>query len=121
MVEIPVTTMPIFKLPIHISYVVYLSMLSSRLAQFYLNLSLTMCDMTGIEPSLLMHPLDFLGSDDNIPELAFFPGMRMSSEKKMKIVSESLDLLTQKFNVITMKQHALAVGQQSPFPVLGLR
>ncbi len=121
LVEIPVTTLPIFKLPIHISYVVYLSMFSARLAQFYLNLALNMCDITGIEPSLLMHPLDFLGSDDHIPELAFFPGMRMPSAKKMKIVSDSLNLFTQKFTVVTMRQHALAVGQRSTFPVLGLR
>jgi hypothetical protein len=121
LVEIPVTTMPVFKLPIHISYIVYLSMFSSKLAQFYMNTALSMCASSGIEPSLLLHPLDFLGGDDNIPELNFFPGMRMNSEKKIKIVSDTLQLLAEKFTVVPMKQHALAIGQRSTFPVLGLR
>jgi hypothetical protein len=121
LIEIPVTTMPVVKLPIHISYVVYLSVFSTRLALWYFNMALDICLLAGIEPSLLLHPLDFLGSDDNIPELAFFPGMRLRSDKKMKVVSDALALLAEKFSITTMQEHALRVGQRSTFPVLGLR
>jgi hypothetical protein len=120
-IEIPVTTMPVLKLPIHISYVVYLSIISTRLALAYINAAIRLCEMTHIEPSLLLHPLDFLGADDNIPEMAFFPGMNLSSAKKLHVVSESLRMLAEKYNIVTMRQHALAVGQSSTFPVLGLR
>ncbi len=34
-----------------------------------------MCRLRGVEPSVLLHPLDFLGAND-IDSLAFFPGMR---------------------------------------------
>jgi hypothetical protein len=53
--------------------------------------------------------------------MAFFPGMNLSSAKKLHVVSESLRMLAEKYNIVTMRQHALAVGQSSTFPVLGLR
>lgn len=121
LVEIPVTTFPVFKVPIHISYVLYLSKFSRRLALFYFNTALEMCRISGLEPSILLHPLDFLGADDNIPELAFFPAMGMKHEPKLSVVSAALKIMSEKFNVVTMEQHALSVAQASTFPVLGLR
>lgn len=121
LIEIPVTTFPVFKVPIHISYVLYLSKFSRPLALFYFNTALEACRVSGLEPSILLHPLDFLGVDDNIPELAFFPAMGMKRAPKMGVVSAALNLLREKFNVVTMEQHALSVAQASTFPVLGLR
>ncbi|MGQ9888938.1 MAG: polysaccharide deacetylase family protein [Aggregatilineales bacterium] len=121
LIEIPVTTFPVFKVPIHISYVLYLSKFSRQLALFYFNTALEACRVSGLEPSILLHPLDFLGADDNIPELAFFPAMGMKRAPKMSVVSAALTILRDKFNVVTMKQHALSVAQASTFPVLGLR
>ncbi len=121
LIEIPVTTFPVFKVPIHISYVLYLSRFSRRLALFYFNTALEACRVSGLEPSILLHPLDFLGADDNIPELAFFPAMSMKRAPKMSVVSAALNILRGKFNVVTMEQHALSVAQASTFPVLGLR
>ncbi len=121
LVEIPVTTMPIIKVPIHISYVLYLSMYSRRLALTYFSTALKLCRATGIEPSILLHPLDFLGSDDNIPELNFFPGMNMKLDRKLQVVSAALRILTDHYSVVPMETHARAVGQASTFPILGLR
>jgi hypothetical protein len=121
LIEIPVTTFPIFKVPIHISYVLYLSKFSRRLALLYCNTALTMCRLSGLEPSILLHPLDFLGVDDNIPELAFFPAMSMKADKKMQVVSDALAILADNFQIVTMQQHAQAVALASTFPVLGLR
>ncbi len=104
-VEIPVTTMPIFKIPIHASYIIYLATYSPALALFYFRFSLWMCRLTGTNPSLLLHPLDFLGCDD-IKELAFFPAMNLSSEKKLDLVGEIIRLYASYFNVLTMQQHA---------------
>ena len=72
LIEIPVTTMPGFKLPIHVSYLLYLSGFSPRLALLYFRIALVLCQITGTEPSLLLHPLDFLGGDD-VPDLKLFP------------------------------------------------
>ncbi|MCP4360268.1 MAG: polysaccharide deacetylase family protein [Chloroflexi bacterium] len=105
LLEIPVTTMPIFKIPIHASYILYLSKYSSKLALIYFKAALNLCHLTGVQVSLLLHPLDFLGSDD-VDELAFFPGMDILRDKKLAVMSEILRLLTQKFRVVTMQRHA---------------
>ena len=54
LVEIPVTTLPIFKTPIHASYVIYLSTFSKALARAYWKTAVEMCRMTGTQLSLLL-------------------------------------------------------------------
>lgn len=105
LVEIPVTTFPIFKTPIHVSYLVYLSTFSRLAAKTYWRAALKVCKFTGVEPSLLLHPLDFLGSEDP-PELKFFPGMNLPSEQKLEIVGSILDMYTEQFDVVNMQEHA---------------
>lgn len=102
--EIPVTTMPFFKVPIHVSYLLYLSTFSPALALGYFNAALRLCRWTGTQPSILLHPLDFLGYDDT-PQLAFFPGMGLPSEKKLALVSDALRLLLAHYTVVTLRQH----------------
>jgi peptidoglycan-N-acetylglucosamine deacetylase len=109
LVEIPVTTVPIFKIPFHISYIIYIGSFSPALALLYFKFSLGMCKLTGTHPSLLLHPLDFLGRDD-IEELAFFPAMNLSKTEKLKLVSEALRLYTDHFKVVTMQEHAREVS-----------
>lgn len=106
LVEIPVTTMPLFKVPIHFSYVLYLSLYSPALALQYFRTALGLCRLRGVQPSLLLHPLDLLGSDDT-QDLSFFPGMKVTSEKKLEVVSRALQLMSDQFNVLTLQQHAL--------------
>jgi hypothetical protein len=112
LLEIPVTTMPIFKIPIHISYIIYLSMFSSTLALTYFRTALVLCRFTDVQPSLLLHPLDFLGCDD-VNELSFFPAMKLPSEKKIRLVSEVLRLFSDQFTAVTMQQHAGTVARVS--------
>ncbi len=121
LVEIPVSTFPVFKVPIHISYVLYLSMFSRRLALFYFQTALEACRLTGLQPSILLHPLDFLGADDNINELAFFPAMSLKADRKIQVVRDALQIMTEKFEVVTLEKHARAVALASTFPILGLR
>jgi peptidoglycan/xylan/chitin deacetylase (PgdA/CDA1 family) len=121
LLEMPVTTLPIFKFPIHTSYILYLSMFSTRLALFYFSTAMDICQATGIQPSILLHSLDFLGSDDNVKELEFFPAMRLRAARKMHVVSEVLRIMSERFTVLTMQEHALSVTETSRFPVLGLR
>jgi len=111
-VEIPVTTMPIFKIPFHPSYILYLSRFSTALALLYFRLSLMLCKITHTPPSILLHPLDFLGYDD-MEELSFFPAMDLSSERKMKLVGEMIQILTTQFHIVPIQQHAKAVSQKA--------
>ncbi len=111
LLEIPVTTMPIFKIPIHVSYILYLSSFSTTLALLYFRVALLLCRLTKTQLSLLLHPLDFLGGDD-VPELAFFPAMNLTSQQKLKIVSKVLDLMSHQFQIVTMEEHAQIANQQ---------
>lgn len=117
LIEIPVTTMPLFKAPIHVSYLLYLSAISPALALNYFRLALKLCRLTGTGPSLLLHPLDFLGRDDTAA-LAFFPGMKLTSEEKMQTVSDVLRVFTDSFNVVNVARHADEIAASSKLPVV---
>ncbi len=102
--EIPVTTMPVFKLPFHLSYLIYIGNLSKGLMKLYLNTALTMCKITNTPVSFLLHPLDLIGGDQ-ITELAFFPGMNVSSAKKVAIFKEVISTIGKHYNLVGMGKH----------------
>jgi peptidoglycan-N-acetylglucosamine deacetylase len=104
LVEIPVTTMPVLKLPIHVSYLLYLARYSRALALAYWKFSLALCSLFRVQPSILLHPLDFLGHDEE-QDLAFFPAMDRTSAWKVAFVTEIIDVLQRKFQIVTMAQH----------------
>ena len=103
--EIPVTTMPLARVPIHLSYVLYLATFSRALALAYWNMSLTLCRLTNTQPSLLLHPLDFLGQED-CPELSFFPAMQTPAAPKLEVSRKVLQTLHRRFQVVPMREHA---------------
>jgi hypothetical protein len=115
-IEVPVTTMPLFRLPIHMSYVHTLGVLSPRLALCYFDWAMRLCRWTGTSPSLLLHPTDFLGCEDT-QELAFFPGMGLPHEKKLALVSEVLQRFTACYTVVTMAEHARSVVEARTLPL----
>ena len=103
--EIPVTTMPIFKTPVHASYLFYLATFSQSLARIYLKMTFQLCRLTGTGPSFLLHPLDFMDQHD-VPELAYFPGMKLDASKKLELLSECLERMQRDWTLGTMMQHA---------------
>jgi hypothetical protein len=105
LLEIPVTTMPLLKLPFHFSYLLYIGTFSTALAVLYFRTALRMCRMTGTEPSLLLHPLDFLGCED-VPELAFFPAMKLESSRKLALLSRLLGDLHARYAVGSLGEQA---------------
>ncbi len=118
LLEIPVTTLPGLKLPMHLSYLLYLGKFSRRAARTYFRLALGMCRLTGTSPSILLHPLDFLGSED-CPVLKFFPGMDLPWARKLTLIAEILDILTARFDTVTMREHAArAAADQRELAIL---
>jgi len=111
--EIPVTTMPFIKSPIHASYVLYLAQYSTLAAKAYWNLALSACRLTGIAPSLLLHPLDFMGGDDD-SDLAFFPAMGRPAEPKIELTSWMIAQMAKHYDVRPMRDHAAAVSGHTP-------
>jgi hypothetical protein len=109
LVEIPVTTFPVVRVPVHLSYVLYLSSFSASAARAYFRAALVACKAAGVEPSILLHPLDFLGAGD-APDLAFFPAMRLRADVKLARVDACLGDLADAFDVVPMGQHARAAA-----------
>jgi hypothetical protein len=107
LLEIPVTTVPMVRIPFHVSYILYLSEFSRPLALLYFRTALEICSWTGTQPSLLLHSLDFVAGEE-VPELAFFPGMKLPLQKKLELVNDILDLFCRTFTVVTMREHARA-------------
>ncbi|HXR84343.1 MAG TPA: polysaccharide deacetylase family protein [Hanamia sp.] len=102
--EIPVTTMPVFKLPFHLSYLIYLGNISMPLMKFYLNTAVRMCKVTNTPISFLLHPLDLIGGDQ-ITQLAFFPGMNVSSSKKVEVFKNVIMSLSKNYDMVNMTKH----------------
>lgn len=119
LVEIPVTTFPVIKTPIHASYLIYLSTFAQTAAKAYWSSALRMCKLAGVQPSLLLHPLDFMGKGD-VDELQFFPGMGLSVEHKLELVDGIIGQFTDHFDVVNMRQHADRFRQVSPLVRSGI-
>lgn len=103
--EIPVTTMPVFKLPFHLSYLIYLGNISMPLMRLYLKTAIGMCKITNTPISFLLHPLDLIGGDQ-ITQLAFFPGMNVSSNKKVEVFKSVIQTLSEHYEMVNMSKHA---------------
>ncbi len=108
LLELPVTTFPVLKIPFHLSYLLYLSRVSETLMLAYLRTALAACRITGTEPSFLLHPLDLLGGDQ-VRELAFFPGMDLSGKRKIALFLRVLRVLGEHFQLVNMSGHAEAI------------
>lgn len=120
LIEIPVTTLPGLRVPIHLSYVLYLSTFSAALAQLYFETALRTCRMAGVEPSILMHPLDFLGGED-VRSLSFFPAMQLPAGEKLERVERYLGRLQALFDVKSVGEHAAAVDARADLRVVEAR
>jgi len=112
LLEIPVTTMPVFKTPIHLSYILYAARFSRTLALLYFRFALFMCRAARVSPSILLHPLDFIGSED-LGELDFFPGMDMKLQDKLEVVTAVMDLLQKHYDIVPVGKHVEAAGDAS--------
>jgi hypothetical protein len=63
-----------------------------------------MCKITNTPVSFLLHPLDLIGGDQ-ITQLAFFPGMNVSSNQKVKVFKNVIGLLQKHYSVVNMSEH----------------
>jgi peptidoglycan-N-acetylglucosamine deacetylase len=109
LLEIPVSTWPVVKIPFHLSYLNYLSRIGEPLAIGYLHSALASCRLTGASPSFLLHPLDFLGGD-RVNQLAFFPAMDRSTTAKLRLFHRTIEIYRRYFSLVPMSVHAHALS-----------
>lgn len=118
LVELPVTTIPLIRAPFHFTYLSFLAGVSPVLALAYFRVALLACKIAGVQPSLLLHPLDFLGRDD-LEVLSTFPGMKLTAATKLALMDKVLAIYGGTFEVVTMAEHcgrAQASGLRSIAP-----
>lgn len=89
LLEVPVTTVPLVRLPVHMSYLHALAAVSPHLARGYLKASLQLSRLFSHPVSHLIHPPDVLDEGD-APELAYLPGMRTPWQAKLELVASTL-------------------------------
>jgi hypothetical protein len=109
--EIPVTTLPVFKTPVHFSYLLYLATFSELAAKTYFKTALKLCVLNKIAPSLLLHPLDFLDGRD-AGELSFFPAMNLPAERKTELINGFLDDFQKHYTLVNVREHARTTQHQ---------
>ena len=109
--EMPVTVFPFLRLPIHMTYLWYLHQFSPRIARAYVSTAMQTCQLLGVGPSILLHPLDFLGMEDE-PEMKFFPGMNLPKSQKLEFLGKFWEIVAARFNVVPMRDHAAQVASQ---------
>jgi hypothetical protein len=76
-----------------------------------------LCRVAGVQPSLLLHPLDFLGADD-VHALGFFPGMTVPAERKLAWVDGFLADYARRFDVVAMGRHVEALEATTALPLV---
>ena len=87
----------------------------------YLNIAIFLCKITGTEPSFLLHPLDIIGGDQ-IKSLAFFPGMNITSDRKIYIFKKVIRKLAEHYTLVNMRDHVFSIKDSEnlktiPIPV----
>jgi hypothetical protein len=117
LLEIPVTTVPLLRIPFHLSHLLWLSRFSEALASSYLTFALLICRLRNVEPSFLLHPLDFLGKED-APELGFFPAMDLPRARKLEMVERLIDNFLRHFHVEPMTEHARQIRDRGRLKTL---
>jgi hypothetical protein len=108
LLEVPITTVPIIKTPFHLSYLLYASRFSIPLMSQYLRMALALCHLTHTVPIFLLHPLDFISSDE-VPELAFFPGMGLDTARKIDLFFRVMSILRKQFEFVKLSALAKVI------------
>ena len=119
LLEAPVSSMPVFRVPIHMSYLNVLGIRSPALADFYLSMALVALRQKAIPLSFLLHPTDVLDLGD-APRLAYFPGMARPWQQKVEHVRRALMMIITRNRVFTMSELSTAwSGLQLPLRAPG--
>ncbi|GGN03644.1 polysaccharide deacetylase [Lentzea pudingi] len=109
LVELPVTTMPLLRVPIHGAYLLQLHQISPRLARGYFRTALRLCLARKVSPSLLLHPTDVL-SGAEAPGMEFFPGMAVPGAEKVELLGWVLSSLREHFDVVGTGEHVARIS-----------
>ena len=109
LIEIPVTTHPILRMPIHGTYLNFLGDRSTRLAKRYVRSGLNACRKRGVPLVYLLHLTDFIGADDEIAP-KFLPGMRRTHQQKTALLQNVISAAISEFEFKKIDEIAAGVS-----------
>lgn len=109
LLELPVSTVPLLRTPLHMSYLQALGATSPSVADGYLRFGLRLLRARGVPPSFLLHPTDLLDARD-APRLAFFPGMARRWTDKLEQLRGAVASLAAGFDVIPLGEAARRIA-----------
>ncbi len=109
LVEVPVTTLPGLRLPMHGTYLQHLADHSPAAARAYAAGALALCRHTSTDVHLLLHGTDFVGADDAL-DGAFLPGMRRPWRAKVALLDAVVERLRAHFEIATMGDYVDHLG-----------
>lgn len=101
LVEVPVTTLPGLRLPLHGTYLQHLADHSPAAARAYATCALALCRHTSTDVHFLLHGTDFIGADDAL-DTGFLPGMRRPWRAKVALLDVVVERLRAHFELTTM-------------------
>lgn len=99
--EVPVSTLPLLRLPVHWTYINFLAEFSVRCALAYVSTHIALCRVRSVAPVLLIHATDVIGVDDDACP-RFMPGMRLTAAEKMRLLRTGLARYRANFEVGTV-------------------
>ncbi|WP_193045959.1 polysaccharide deacetylase family protein [Mycolicibacterium baixiangningiae] len=113
--ELPVTTMPLLRIPIHGSYLLQLYSISPRVARMFFGTAVRLCRVRGVGMTMLLHPTDLLDRRD-APALDFFPGMAVPAREKYAFMQWVMATMQRHFTVLGTRDHIVhALDTESPY------
>jgi peptidoglycan-N-acetylglucosamine deacetylase len=114
LLEMPVTVFPGLRLPFHTRSIIELASYSVAAAMGYFELALSACQGTRTFPTLVLHPLDFVGADElDAPDL--LAEITMPGARKRTILRRILALYGRHFQVAALDDAVTDVIAGSPY------
>jgi hypothetical protein len=119
--EIPVTTHPVLRLPLHMTYLLSLGAISTEGMLRYLENALALCRRRKIGFCFLLHAPDLLDSTD-LPGLEFLPHRGLSLHRKLDLINRVLEAVAACFRLMPLEAYAREVSSPAvsarPSPLL---
>ena len=111
LIELPVSTFPAIRMPIHFTYYNFLADVSTSVADTYLRAAMRLYRLLDVTPCLLLHPTDFIGADDSCCP-RFLPGMQRPSAVKIATITRALTRIAHDHELVSLVRIAQAAAER---------
>lgn len=115
LIEVPVTTLPGLRIPIHATYLQHLADSSTFAARAFAFTLVEWCRRARVAPHYLLHATDFIGCDDGF-DSAFLPGMRRRWQAKVALLDLLVDRLRASFELMPIDAFVSGLAASKNMP-----